>query len=770
MDNIVHFHHSVVLADGSTLKHLNLDQGDKFTYREVNLATDLSRIRLASKDEAKVIFIAIGTKDAQALTPIDTYAHNLDNFLNTNEGIINNSHLVFIKPRTRADEPLKNKNKARYISSAYDCLIQAQPTLTLLSMDRKPRLVSIEYKKLFANIIEDYSKTSVVIKKDTTVVVVPERKVKSDTSSDDSSSGRSTPAPSPAKPINVFDGPGGNTVVVVKKNSVNVDDSGSEHGSHYTSSTYSSNGSEADSDVSRNIYDRLPAGNIKPITPSRGVLPEGRFEMYFRGYDFVKECDVTVQQNGAKIGSTEKFSSKVYKDYSPYFSDCIIADFSNETPQNQNLEIVFGDWGHVNTTMFEITQNQLFKINSIGNKNSKTARIQIIALKPNSPKTQIQFTGRNFKNADLIGKTDPFFKVFIDSPREEQPFMVYKSEVVENDITPMFNKFELVDKRFDTDHDSVIVKFFDKDMMGEDYIGEMEVTYKDLQSMSNYQTPKHILGKKKEYVGEVLGNVTTSGISLLPSNVHATATSGTVHVAAAPVDYRIYLSCSNLQKEKNQISYTVNGNKGKTEVVSGSKSPIFREYINVNKIRKDADFIIELKGSGSKKETQNVRFQDLISANFNDGLSDVVDKEFGDGMVHIIVVDATCDQEHQFEISVSDLPKMDSGLAGKACDPYYKLYFDERLYEVSKWQKQVLNAKYVFDVTDARWSFTQQIRIEFFDYDKIGKHGPIGYCVVGAADVDERNAQGLTLNAIDAKKEPKGLGNTRVSVFPMENY
>ena len=800
MDNIIQYNNILVIADEKDLKLFNLEQLQGFTYKQINFSSDLANkqiISLAGPSAPKAIFIGIGSYDAANHTPIDTFHENLTKFFANNRQAISNSNLVFLKPRIKKDmNQIEKVNLARYISTGYGCFLNADPCCVLLTMDRKPRIVSIEYKKLFQNIIEHSSTTSttVVVNKTSNVEVekkasaspalvptpapapIPKRRSPSPSSSESSS----TSLIKQTKQVDVQvnkkvevhvhkSGDGDKQIIVDRKvevvekneNLVVTESSDSETGSSESETDSSSIQVPGDypGQNQNNIYDQVHHNqnqnqqqNQQPqARPANPDLIEGRFMLFFKGFDFEKETSISVKQNGTVIGQTEKFSKKEYGG-NPYYQKYIEVEFDHN-PLNQNLEIIFDKWGHCNLSFKQILANEVFKIHSLNAKKSvKTARFSVIALKPSTAKTTISLVGKNLKKMDMIGKTDPYFKVYLNSPSLQEPTLIYQSETVKNDTSPQFMKFDLYDGRFNKNTDSLAFDFYDEDLMKKSYMGKFEISYRDLVS-GQFRNYNHegfeILNAKSQLLGNVFADVETSGIApILPSQRLYSASS-----------YRLYMKCQNLEKDSNCITFEVAGKKGKTEKVTKTQNPAFSKPLEIAGVTDKQNFIINLTNS-TKKEEASVAFQDLMQ----NGLNNLYSCRFGQkGILYLQLVSIFENKNLTLQVDADDIPVMDKHFEGSKCDPYFKFYMDDYFFYQSAHQKQTLSASYIFELPEVRVVPCKNIRIEFFDKDSMGSDDVIGSVSMDIFDVRMGKVRNFGMSAM-GKNKIKGLEDMRVSV------
>jgi len=94
----------------------------------------------------------------------------------------------------------------------------------------------------------------------------------------------------------------------------------------------------------------------------------------------------------------------------------------------------------------------------------------------------------------------------------------------------------------------------------------------------------------------------------------------------------------------------------------------------------------------------------------------------------------------RFEVSVKDLPKMDSTLTGGKCDPYFKFEVDGKsLYGNSKLAKSnKLAAAWSFSIPSYSIKTSKTISVKFYDRDRIGKDELIGSVEFSTAQLASR--------------------------------
>jgi len=695
--NLIKFHHVVVIADKRTLSHLNLNQPalPNFVSKQVDKVDELAQVRLhsvATDTSRKAIFVGIGNYDASNKTGISNFESKLKHFFHQNHDLIKYSDLVFIKPRVKKEYSQMEKHVfAEYIGVAYAAFLHADPNTTLLSMDKKPKLVSTEYKLLFRDLFVDSTYQSSKVHKE------EQHKVKApDTSSSSSSSSTEELIPVNDQPV------------------------------------------YRPSDRSRPSND---AGNVR-----------GRYVLFFNGMDFVSSCTVKVEQNGKKVGETEKYDKKDNGN-DPFFAEGVAVDFDHN-PQNHNLQFVFGDWGHLNITMSDILAKDTYQVHAFGKKNVK-AKVSIMAMRESDAKTKIQLNGVNLKKMDLMGKTDAFFKVYVvPQYKQDQGKQVYTSEVVDNDLTPQWKAFELNDGRFNMAHDRLLFEFYDKDPMSSSYMGKFDVGFQELKHW-NARELFNIIDDKNKSNGQIMANI----------NQHGTPAPKPAAPSRADTrSYRIYMSCTNLEKETNQITYKVNGKESKTEKITKTNNPGYATFVALDNItlnnmqQKKDDFTIEFHGT--KKETAMVSFNQLLG--FVGGKK--VNCEFGGegGLLWLQMMEVRDDIKWTVNVAASKLPVMDSMFEGKATDPYFKFYVDECPLYVAAHVKQTLNADWKFELPACRIRESQTLMLEFFDHD-MGGDDEIGYLQVETHKVLAGHSRDLGLMPM-GKKQPKGLDKTKIGL------
>merc|ERR1711997_578445 len=128
--------------------------------------------------------------------------------------------------------------------------------------------------------------------------------------------------------------------------------------------------------------------------------------------------------------------------------------------------------------------------------------------------------------------------------------------------------------------------------MSKTYMGRFGIGYLDLKNIKQNQI-QEIRDYKEAVVGQCVFNIGHHGeaIYFTPSAAQKSTKS-----------YRVYLSCRNMPKETNQVSWAFGDNKksGSTEKVTKTDSPSFDKYLALDEINENADFSISFLGSDKK--------------------------------------------------------------------------------------------------------------------------------------------------------------------------
>ena len=789
--NIIPFHHVLVICDSKDSKHLNLNQTDNFTYAIVDYAADLAKKKLVCKapnwqdnaDSTLTVFIGIGSFDAKNETPLENFQHDLNEFFLNNAEIVRKCHLVYLKPRIRSKTPIPEARKiAKYIQNGYSCFSFADPNVVFLSMDRKPRIVSWEYKKLFENIIEDKSPAPEV-----TPVPEPEPEAPSKPNLVPGQ----TVLPENVnvtvqKTVTVEDVMKDKKIVVEKEIHVEkpqeplihvhtetesestsndfpgetvteTEEEPQEQAHHQPAEeTYESEPEEEPPQNNATIKDKITG--ISQESHNQPKIVTGRYMFHFRGNNFLKECSVKMLQNSNIIGETEKFSKKEYN-LDPYFKDMITADFKISEPQGQKLTFHFGDWGQVNITMSELMRNEVFAIKPLKEgKSVGTARVSIGTLKPSTLRTRVRLVGQNFP------KISSFYKVFLNSPSEPEDLLIYTSETVSKDSSPQYAAFELYDGRYDPKNDTLNFEFFEDSTFGSKSVGTCGLDYADLRHFTGGFQQDDFLAvhdSKQQEVGRIYINCNVTGEEEVYEQEIRDAT-----MRSKAQSYNMYISCKNLEKESNQIMWNVNGTKGKTEKLSKTSCPMFATPMKLKNTSKLSNFVIEFTNTQNKKEKVEVKFRDiLMGQNMSQTLN------FGQtGILYLNLVNIEEDEKIRFKIDANQIPVMDRGfIEGNKCDPYFKLSLDEFFCMQSKAQKQTLDASYVIEIPKVRLQNRQLMNLVFWDQDKANKDDVIGTLTFPIQSVFAGQVKGMHVNPVN-DKPPKGLEVMRVSVNAVARF
>ena len=497
-----------------------------------------------------------------------------------------------------------------------------------------------------------------------------------------------------------------------------------------------------------------------PSSPTVKTV-SGHFNLYFKGFDFVSECAVEVYQNGNKIGETEKYSKKD-NNKNAWFEECVKIECGN-LPLDQNLEMKFGNWGHLNVTMGDIMNQEIFKVHAFKKKVS-TSRVSIIALDRTSSKSTVKIHGNNFKKMDMIGKTDAFFKVWYTDNKSDS-FCIYTSEVVGEDLSPQFEAFELVDGRFDIMKTKLEFEFWDKDSMSKQYMGRFGLSYVDVKN-AKHNDVQTIKNDKEESVGEVIFVVGHQGAAadFTPSAAQNTTKS-----------FRVYFACRDMQKESNQVSWAFGEAKksGSTEKVTKTNAPSFDKCLELDNINENSNFQISF--SGSNKENCVIHWQDLktfldqsVETPFGEAFKDKKSGLQMEPHLQMVLVEKRNDTMWTFTVDAVDLPIMDSGFEGSKTDPYFKLYMDGKRMYISEKKKKDLNPHYEFSLPGVRVNALPEQsdwHMEWFDSD-MNADDAIGTC---SGKVDFLKTKRVLKNGLVAfqgikeKEIPKDLDKTVVT-------
>jgi hypothetical protein len=222
-------------------------------------------------------------------------------------------------------------------------------------------------------------------------------------------------------------------------------------------------------------------------------------------------------ERGGKLGQTETIMNCL----NPEFKKAIEVDYYFETKQSMTLTVwdYDKDGAHDNLGTASFTMGQLMSSRGgmLTLKLSRKGEVTLAGLPVGSERgiMKFKFHGKQLKNMDTLGKSDPFFvlaRIMPDGSRRE----LYKSEVVDNNLNPQWKPCPAIDSadvcsgNFDTP--SVLFQCFDEDVSGNDAMGEFKCTARQLlQAGAEFK----LVGPKGE--NDVFGFVTVASAVYEPS-------------------------------------------------------------------------------------------------------------------------------------------------------------------------------------------------------------------------------------------------------------
>ena len=378
-------------------------------------------------------------------------------------------------------------------------------------------------------------------------------------------------------------------------------------------------------------------------------------DLWFSGHDFQEECSIELFQNDRKIGETEKYRFKDNENHSPFFKTGIKVSITNSL--DENLLFRFGKWGYLNITLNDIFSRKVFPINSDKGNGS---RVSITATKPDTKTTSIHIAGRDFKNGD-----DCYLKIYECSKQQ----LIYQSEVVKNDSTPHFKKFEIIDARFDIVSSKFNIEVFDKDMIKDDYLGFAPVDFRDIKRYKNFKNSIEVKDEKSKTRGVLMLNVEQSGVSGSIKNLAYDDTK----------NYHVYFRVKDAKKGTKYLTTKVMSYRGpieqdkhETEKIeaesAGYRSSLFLANITE---KAEIDFVVE----SNKDEESSISFQKLVFASKSNR---IVKEKFGEGEIEFYLVEDGKNKLYEMEVEVEKLPKMDGFLNGGKADPFFMTFFSNK--------------------------------------------------------------------------------------------
>jgi len=424
-------------------------------------------------------------------------------------------------------------------------------------------------------------------------------------------------------------------------------------------------------------------------------------DLWFSGHDFQEECSIELFQNDIKIGETEKYKFKDNENHSPFFKKGI--KVSVNSGLDENLLFKFGKWGYLNITLNDIFDRKVFPINS---KKGSGSRVSITATKPDTKTTSIHIAGRDFKKG-----VDCYLKVYECSKQQ----LIYQSEVVKNDSTPHFKKFEIVDARFDVVSSQFNIEVFDKDTIKDDYLGFAPVDYRDLKRYKNFKNSIEVKDEKSATRGVLMLNVEQSGISGSVKNL----------VYDDTKNYHVYFKVKDTKKGTKYLKTKVmrgpiEQHKHETEKIE-AESAGYRTSLFLPNITEKAsiDFVVE----SNKDEAASISFQKLLLASKT---GKKLTEKFGEGEIDFFMVEDSRNKMYEIEVEVEKLPKMDGLLNGGKADPFFILKLDGYTVYKSEVVKNKLEAKFKFKLPSHLIEQAETYQIEFYDHDTGNADDPIG--------------------------------------------